>query len=202
MKSFQTDSAGIFQYEQETTTAPFGAVFASPPDVPEGQAAKWVTELERVSLDYGQEGTGQWQMIDDHRKAELYLTSDGQQYTIGTEVNGDKYDGLGEIPSWLTTQASPGQFYEWQDGSWVLNEQAKREANEASERAWRDHQIASVEWLRNRHRDELEQQLEPTLTEAQYVELQTYIQALRDWPADEAFPDSEGRPLKPVWVGQ
>lgn len=70
------------------------------------------------------------------------------------------------------------------------------------ERAWRDGEIATHEWLVFRHRGELELQRETTLTAEQYTELLEYLQALRDWPATEAFPDSTQRPTAPPWIAE
>ena len=67
----------------------------------------------------------------------------------------------------------------------------------------RDTRINSVLWLRERHADELELGTEPTLTPEQYTSLLTYIQALRDLPAQPGAPwDGGGEltpwPIKPV----
>ncbi len=202
MKTYQTNDTGVFQYEQETSTAPFGAVFISPPDVNKGMVALWGTALERVDKDYGAVGTGEWVVVPDNRASDLYLVADGQKYTVGSDVSGNVFDGLGEIPGWLTAEPRPSQFHEWQDAMWVLNEAAQNEAKAVSERAWRDAQVQSVEWLRNRHRDEVEQGIETTLSTEQYEELLAYIQALRDWPTAAGFPDTVNRPVVPAWVGQ
>lgn len=202
MKTYQTNESGVFQYEQETTTAPFGAVFISPPDAGEGRVAVWVSALERVDMDYGTAGKGEWRVMPDNRDVELYLTSDGQKYTLGSDADGDVFDGLGDIPNWLTTEPRPSQFHKWQGGAWLLDEQAQANAKAASERLWRDAQVSSVEWLRNRHRDEVEQGIQTTLSAAQYEELLAYIQALRDWPTAAGFPDAANRPVVPAWVGQ
>lgn len=71
-----------------------------------------------------------------------------------------------------------------------------------AERAWRDGEIAAHEWLVSRHRAEVELQRDTTLTAEQYTELLQYLQALRDWPAAEAFPDSSQRPAVPAWVAE
>ncbi len=52
----------------------------------------------------------------------------------------------------------------------------------------RDAHINSVLWMRERHTDELELGTEPTLTPEQYTALLTYIQALRDLPAQPGAP--------------
>ena len=70
----------------------------------------------------------------------------------------------------------------------------------AIERLWRDAQINSLRWLRERHQDEVESARPATLTAEQSVELLAYVQALRDWPVAPDFPRSECRPAEPSWV--
>ncbi|TDJ76969.1 phage tail protein [Pseudomonas putida] len=72
----------------------------------------------------------------------------------------------------------------------------------ANERAWRDAEVSSTEWLVTRHRDEQDMQLATTLTAEQFAELLVYRQALRDWPQTEAFPDSAQRPVAPAWIAE
>ncbi|WP_448647201.1 phage tail protein [Pseudomonas mohnii] len=71
---------------------------------------------------------------------------------------------------------------------------------EAAGRAWRNVEIARVTWLRDRHRDELELEMETTLTAEQYAELLAYIRDLRDWPQSPEFPAEDSRPVVPDWV--
>lgn len=61
----------------------------------------------------------------------------------------------------------------------------------------RDARINSVLWMRERHTDELELGTEPTLTPEQYTALLTYIQALRDLPAQPGAPWDGGGELTP-----
>ena len=70
----------------------------------------------------------------------------------------------------------------------------------ANERTWRDAEVASVVWLRDRHRDQLEISASTTLTAEQFTELLVYMQALRDWPQSPSFPDSQHRPVAPPWL--
>ena len=73
---------------------------------------------------------------------------------------------------------------------------------EAQERAWRDGELAAQQWLRDRHRDEQDLGRVPKLTADQFVELLGYLQALRDWPQSETFPDMTYRPLAPDWIAK
>ncbi len=69
-----------------------------------------------------------------------------------------------------------------------------------AERAWRDGEISRVSWLRDRHRDEVDLGKSPTLTGAEYADLLTYMQMLRDWPESQDFPEALARPVVPAWV--
>lgn len=68
------------------------------------------------------------------------------------------------------------------------------------ERLWRDGQLAETDGVVSRHRDELEESQETTLTAAQYAELQSYRRALRNWPEAGEFPLIEHRPPAPLWL--
>jgi hypothetical protein len=70
----------------------------------------------------------------------------------------------------------------------------------AQERAWRDDELLAVMWLRERHRDQLETPGPATLSAEQFDELLAYIQTLRDWPQSSDFPDSQYRPVAPLWI--
>ncbi|MCD5977210.1 phage tail assembly chaperone [Pseudomonas quasicaspiana] len=70
----------------------------------------------------------------------------------------------------------------------------------ATERAWRDDELSSVVWLRDRHRDQLDIGSETTLSGDQFQELLVYMQALRDWPQSPDFPDQAERPPALDWL--
>ncbi|MGE7992140.1 phage tail assembly chaperone [Pseudomonas sp. NPDC089554] len=68
------------------------------------------------------------------------------------------------------------------------------------ERSWRDGELRSVTWLRDRHRDQLDAGTPTTLNPELFAELLAYLQALRDWPQSETFPDPTQRPTAPEWI--
>lgn len=70
-------------------------------------------------------------------------------------------------------------------------------ANFDALRSVRDNRIQSVGWMRERHTDEIALGTEPTLTPEQYTALLTYIQALRDLPAQPGAPWDGGGELTP-----
>lgn len=75
-------------------------------------------------------------------------------------------------------------------------------APEVIERVWRDAEIESVRWLRERHRDEVDSERPTSMTKEQSGELLDYIQALRDWPQAAKFPAQKYRPKQPDWIVQ
>lgn len=97
----------------------------------------------------------------------------------------------------------PGQVLGVHKGrpAWVRHEEALSDAQLTErERAWRDREVSSTEWLVTRHRDEQDMQMATTLTAEQFAELLVYRQALRDWPQSQAFPDAEQRPVAPAFL--
>ncbi|MDE1531700.1 phage tail assembly chaperone [Pseudomonas carnis] len=86
-------------------------------------------------------------------------------------------------------------------GQPVLNDPVLDAVEVASqERIWRDGEFERVKWLRERHRDELEQSVQTTLTDDQYRELLAYMQLLREWPQSPSFPNQSLRPVAPDWI--
>ncbi len=131
-----------------------------------------------------------WELVPDYR---------GLIYSIDTGTS-LQHDGLGDVPYGFTTQPCPGPDYVWIDGNWVLDEAAQARRERVSERAWRDSEVESIEWMRDRHRDEEDLGISHTLTAGQFTQLLAYMQALRDWPQAVEFPAVEYRPVAPSWI--
>ncbi|QHC88707.1 phage tail assembly chaperone [Pseudomonas chlororaphis] len=75
-----------------------------------------------------------------------------------------------------------------------------RARSEAFERVWRGQQLTQTDPVVTRHRDELEDGSETTLTSEQYAQMQAYRRGLRDWPEKGEFPLAEHRPVAPPWL--
>jgi len=116
-----TDNEGLSNGPSPYGVKGHGDVAVDHGAVPAGKVAHWQSTVPRVDPTYGNEGTGTWEFLDDRRKDYLYLTADGSQYSLDTEVEGQTYPGYGSLPAWLTTTEKPGNFYAWEDGAWVLN---------------------------------------------------------------------------------
>lgn len=105
---YQTDDAGAYLFPVQANeialqptefNIPYGAVEEAPPPVPAGQVAQW--------------SNGEWLTVVDNRNVTLYVASSGAPYTLGESIEVDnasvRYNGLGLIPSWLTTAAPAEQ---------------------------------------------------------------------------------------------
>ncbi|QLL14646.1 phage tail assembly chaperone [Pseudomonas chlororaphis] len=88
------------------------------------------------------------------------------------------------------------------DGKPALSARPKLTSEQLStvERFWRDRRLSDTDGIVARHRDELEDDHETTLSPDEYVQLQAYRRALRNWPETGEFPLSEHRPQAPVWL--
>ncbi|XMB47223.1 phage tail assembly chaperone [Pseudomonas fluorescens] len=131
-----------------------------------------------------------WCLLPDFRGL-VYQTDTGQT---------TQWKEFGKLPANLTAIPYPGLGYRWDGSNWALDENLREADVIAAERQWRDIEIEAVKWLRERHRDQQEIGVAPTLSAIQFHELLVYVQALRDWPQAFAFPSSDERPAAPEWI--
>ena len=131
-----------------------------------------------------------WEVVRDYRGV-IYSTVDGQPA---------EHLELGLLPEGYTAIPFPGYGYKWVNEQWTPDEDVLNSRARVQGRAWRDAEIESIKWLRERHRDESDIGLAHALSNEQFKELLTYLQQLRDWPQTETFPDLKSRPQKPLWL--
>ncbi|MBM0283397.1 phage tail assembly chaperone [Pseudomonas chlororaphis] len=119
-----------------------------------------------------------------------------------TDVPGDVIDVPPEDFAAAMDRA-PGELLKFENGRVVIIPAPEIDTVErlvALERYWRSQQLTQTDAVVTRHRDELEDGSETTLTPAQYSELQAYRRGLRDWPENGEFPLAEHRPMAPPWL--
>lgn len=92
---------------------PGGAIDRAPPDSMEVGRIYYVAE------------DGGWGSMEDLRQRTLYQTADGEPYTVGTNVDGRLFDGLGPCPDWLTLEPRPNTWSKWDGSAWVTDEALK-----------------------------------------------------------------------------
>ncbi|WP_223538836.1 phage tail assembly chaperone [Pseudomonas sp. BF-R-12] len=122
---------------------------------------------------------------------------------IHTTMPDDVVEISAENHAELLAGQSEGKVITWGDDGFPILVDPPAPSPEffaALERAWRDGQLAATDGVVSRHRDELEEGSETTLTLMQYAELQAYRRALRNWPEAGEFPLIEHRPPTPLWL--
>jgi hypothetical protein len=146
-----------------------------------------------------------WVYRDGHavelpdNRGTYYRTDAGEHSELGEHV---EHTDLGGLPDGLTREPRPGPYHVWQCGVWALDAAAQLAAEQAAERGWREGALASVAWMRDRHRDQVEIGGATNLSAEQYLGLLQYMQDLRDWPQSAAFPGKAERPQPPEWLMQ
>ena len=95
----------------------------------------------------------------------------------------------------LISNPPPSPYHKLTNTSWVLDEEAKKEADEIVEKQWATKEYSDTNNMVAVHRDEVEAGEQTTLSEEQYKELQSYRSVLRKWPIQ-----GENRPSKPEWL--
>ena len=77
-------------------------------------------------------------------------------------------------------------------------EAEKSSLKKISVRADRDARILAITWRRDRYKDQVAAGTQTTDSADSYAAILTYIQALRDVPAQEGFPSSISWPTEPT----
>lgn len=137
----------------------------------------------------------------------FYSQSTGCTYLSGIHGQSMPADAI-EIPEsvYLSVIASPapGKIRSHVGGLPVLIDPPPASADDLAEleRQWRDAELLAVTWLRDRHRDQLDIGADTTLSAEQFAELLVYMQHLRDWPQNDAFPAIDQRPVPPPWIAE
>ncbi|WP_417252783.1 hypothetical protein [Castellaniella sp.] len=105
---YQLDDQGLLLHEREAPTKGHLQVLVAPPAAQGGHVARWVTALHPVvdTKTYGDPGTGSWEVIEDHRKGQLWIDH-GKPYALNADHDGQSYDGLGPVPAWLYAEEPP-----------------------------------------------------------------------------------------------
>lgn len=111
---------------------PHLSVLVVPPMLGDNMTAKWRSDLSPISPDFGDPGTGEWVLERDYRKVDLYETETGEKYELNKDSEGRTYEGVADLPVWLTDVERPSQHHQWENGGWVLDEAAELEAVKAS----------------------------------------------------------------------
>lgn len=122
---------------------------------------------------------------------------------INKRMPDDAFEISVDVHAALMEGQAQGKVIEWgDDGHPVLTDppEPSPEFFAVIERAWRNAQLSVSDGVVSRHRDEVEAGGTTSLTAEQYIELQAYRLALRNWPEAGEFPLAEHRPAAPLWL--
>lgn len=120
---------------------------------------------------------------------------------INEEVGQVRIMAQGSNEVWAMQNGYSAQLYDVEqayDGQWYLAGYAPAEPEPTTEeladsvRTERDARITACDWVIMRHRDELDDGEETTLSADEYAAWLAYRRALRDLPDAEGFPWSGG----------
>ncbi|SAI74552.1 tail fiber assembly protein [Bordetella ansorpii] len=191
---YQVDARGLLLHAWPCEgPRPGMCVQDEPPNLPEGQIARWDTSIPDYEPTFGNAGTGQWLVEADYRTVPLFVTSDGRPYDLAEEVDGQMYPGTGPLPEWLTAQPRPTENHRWDASTmaWVLDQAAELAAQARAVRARRDELLNATNGL----------VLRSVTTAVPLPQtVLDYLQALRDVPEQVGFPTSVTWPEKPAAV--
>lgn len=122
---------------------------------------------------------------------------------INSGMPEDAIEISGQLRDQLIVGELSGKVISADQSGWPVLQDPAPPSNDdviSAEREWRDAELQRVSWLRDRHRDQLDLELPLSLQAVSFSELLVYIQALRDWPQSSSFPDSQYRPVAPLWL--
>jgi len=129
---YNVDADGVFLYTTQRRGYGARMVAVAPPEIPVGQLAYWKSDKHEFA-DPTWRTDGQWILATDNRKATLY-SQDGE-YSLKADHNGDSYNGIGDLPDWLTLIPRPSQYHDLVDGQWTLDAQAQLDGTRTSQLA-------------------------------------------------------------------
>ena len=201
---------------------PTNATLVEPTNGAEGYTWKW----NGTSWDLVELKTIPHLDPDKNKFIIFFVQEEGKDTAyIGWSLKSKCWDYVNDEPLWegaplpatigyslFTTFSEAGLFNEWQiavkkvvEGS-LVDRAAQTIIDESDVvalnqlRITREGKIQEVEWLRFRHKDQIDMGVSTTLTSGQYEELLEYIQALRDLPETAVDPKAPVWPTEPEWM--
>lgn len=137
--------------------------------------------------------SGAWTTVPDYRNVPLFRTADGSAFALG-----DEYNGLGDLPPFLTDEPRPTPAYKWIADEWVLDIAIETQQLSAAATAHRDALLAEANDLIAPLMDGFVLGELTTEEETLLKVLSQYRKALRAVPAQSGFPRSINWPVKPA----
>lgn len=135
---------------------------------------------------------GNWTHVPDYRGKPLYRTADGSRFELGPE-----YDGLGDLPVFLTDEPRPTPAHVWLNDEWTLDEALETSQLAAAATAQRNALLLEADQLIAPLMDGFVlDELSPD-DSARLKALSQYRKALRAVTSQQGFPRDINWPAKP-----
>lgn len=176
--------------DEENPIVPGFATAIAPPDAEAGRARVYRGPDLRPPQNWQD---GSWTLVPDYRGVPLFRTADGSPFNLDAE-----YDGLGDLPPFLTDEPRPSAAHDWVDDEWVLNSQKETQQLTDAALATRANLLAEADTLVAPLMDgfvlgELTEE-----EEARLKALSQYRKSLRAVTAQAGFPREINWPVKPA----
>lgn len=136
---------------------------------------------------------GSWTLVPDYRGIPLFRAADGSTFLLGAQ-----YDGLGDLPAFLTDESRPSAAHVWLNDEWVLDVALETQQLAAAATAQRDALLVDADHLVAPLMDGFVLgELTPE-DDTRLKALSQYRKALRAVTAQAGFPRAINWPVKPA----
>lgn len=125
--------------QPEEPIVPGFATTIPPPALDGRRVPIYVTEGGIIPQNWPE---GSWTAVPDYRAVPLFRTADGSPFELGVE-----YNGLGDLPPFLTDERRPSAAHVWLNGEWTLDEALETSQMIAAATAKRDALLAEADQL-------------------------------------------------------
>lgn len=136
---------------------------------------------------------GDWTMVPDYRASPLFRTLDGSAFSLGNE-----YNGLGDLPSFLTDEPRPSLAHVWLNDEWTLDEALETSQLIAAATAKRDALLVDADQMIAPLMDGFVLDELTAEESARLKALSQYRKALRAVTSQAGFPRTINWPVKPA----
>ncbi|WP_423192987.1 tail fiber assembly protein [Cupriavidus sp. H18C2] len=161
-----------------------------PPEAPQGRVAVY---RDANGVPPQNWPNGAWTLAPDYRAVPLYRTLDGSAFYLGAE-----YNGLGDLPPFLTDEPRPSPAHVWLSDEWALDEALETSQLVAAATAERDSRLAEADQLIAPLMDGFVLDELTSEDEARLKALSQYRKALRAVTSQAGFPRAINWPVKPA----
>ncbi|KAI3591665.1 hypothetical protein D9X30_3490 [Cupriavidus sp. U2] len=176
--------------DPENPIVPGYATPTAPPAVQQGRVAVYRQADGTPPQNWGD---GDWTIVPDYRAIRLFRTSDGTAFDLGQE-----YNGLGDLPPFLTDEPRPTAAHVWLNDEWALDEALETSQMITAATAKRDALLAEADQLIAPLMDGFVLDELSTEESALLKALSQYRKALRAVTGQAGFPRTINWPVKPA----